>query len=95
MISSLTGFRTDGMVMSLEQDVAGLWLSEEDTRSIKEGFARGIGSEIVRTGHWQKAGRLTMSFDIDTAASSGCSTATWSTAEVDTLSLINELIYIL
>lgn len=36
-----------------------------------------------------------MSFDVDTAASSRCGPACRSTAEVDTLSLIDKFIYIL
>lgn len=46
--SSLTGFRREGMVMSLDEAVPGLGLSEAATRSIKDGLAGGIGSEIVR-----------------------------------------------
>jgi hypothetical protein len=48
VISSLTGLRTEGMVMSLEEAVAGLWPSDAAIRSMKEGFAGGIGSGIVR-----------------------------------------------
>jgi hypothetical protein len=40
--------RTEGMVMSLEEAVAGLCPSDAAIRSMKDGFAGGIGSGIVR-----------------------------------------------
>ena len=48
VVSSLTGLSTEGMVMSLDEAVTGLWPSEAVTRSMKEGLVGGIGSEIVR-----------------------------------------------
>ena len=48
VVSSSTGLRTEGMLRILDEAVPGLRPSEEDTRSMKEGLAGGIGSGIVR-----------------------------------------------
>lgn len=51
MVSSSTGFSTEGIVRILDEAVPGRWPSEDATRSMKEGLGGGIGSERVRKRH--------------------------------------------
>lgn len=48
VVSSSTGFRTEGILRIRDVAVPGRWPSEDATRSMKDGLGGGIGSENVR-----------------------------------------------